>query len=250
MKFFEIFKTPYMNADDGLDLGGSGESLDVDEGQGDVVDSDGEGSGEVNSQTNEKPKQDRDTNEQFKAARVAAEREMRALEERQNNFARMYGYNSFEEMEYAAQLQQYTNQGYSDAEAERLARLEVIEQRAMLRENNARIAEEKAALKTKKYFSELEPDIDKVLAVNPSLNVESVYKYIRGEKMEELLAKETAATKQKTLNNINSKQHLNTEGDGAGDTDSVNIPAETLQMYLDMGMNKKDAVAHYKKLYK
>ncbi|HOM97738.1 MAG TPA: hypothetical protein PLY41_05500 [Acetomicrobium sp.] len=245
---FKIFKTPYMNADDGVDLGG-GESLN-NEGQGEDVDSHGEGAGEVDSQTNEKPKQDRDTNEQFKAARIAAERETRALSDRQNRFAKMYGYNTFEELEQAAQLQQYTNQGYSPAEAELIARLDNLEQRLMENVNKARITEEKAALKEQRYFKELEPEIDKVLSVNPNLNVEAVYKYIRGEKLDELLAKETAAAKQKTLNQIGSKQHLGTEGDGEGDVDSVNVPAETLQMYMDMGMSKKDAVAHYKKLYK
>lgn len=248
MLIFKIFKTPYMNADDGVDLGG-GESLN-NEGQGEDVDSHGEGAGEVDSQTNEKPKQDRDTNEQFKAARIAAERETRALSDRQNRFAKMYGYNTFEELEHAAQLQQYTNQGYSQAEADRIARLDSLEQRLMENVNKARITEEKATLKEQRYFKELEPEIDKVLSVNPNLSVEAVYKYIRGEKLDELLAKETAATKQKTLNQIGSKQHLSTEGDGEGDVDSVNVPAETLQMYMDMGMSKKDAVAHYKKLYK
>jgi hypothetical protein len=55
--------------------------------------------------------------------------------------------------------------------------------------------------------------------------------------------------KQKTLNNINSKKHLKTEGDGASSGEGVHIPAETLQMYLEMGMSKEEATAHYRKLY-
>jgi len=66
----------------------------------------------------------------------------------------------------------------------------------------------------------------------------------------ELKKRTTAAVKQKTLNNIGSKAHLKTEGDGAGDSGSdIHIPADTYAMYADMGMNKKQAQAYHKKLY-
>lgn len=58
-----------------------------------------------------------------------------------------------------------------------------------------------------------------------------------------------ASTKQKTLNNLNSKSHLSTEGDGAGEVTDVSIPAETLQMYLDQGYSKAEATKFHKKLY-
>jgi len=59
----------------------------------------------------------------------------------------------------------------------------------------------------------------------------------------------TAAVKQKTLNNLNSKAHLKTEGDGATEGGDYHIPADTMQMYLDQGMSKKSAMAFHKKLY-
>lgn len=69
-------------------------------------------------------------------------------------------------------------------------------------------------------------------------------------KRKDIIEHTKAVAKQQTLNNMNSKQHLKTEGDGASDNDNtVNIPSETLQMYIDMGMTKKEAVAHWKKLY-
>lgn len=241
---FNIFKMPFMDAegDIGANDGGIADLQDAG-----VSGADGGTEGTADPKPTE---QTADENAKYAAARREAETQTRALSDRQNRFAKMYGYNTFEELEHAAQLQQYTNQGYSQAEADRIARLDTLEQRLMENVNKARITEEKATLKEQRYFKELEPEIDKVLSVNPNLNVEAVYKYIRGEKLDELLAKETAATKQKTLNQIGSKQHLSTEGDGEGDVDSVNVPAETLQMYMDMGMSKKDAVAHYKKLYK
>lgn len=59
------------------------------------------------------------------------------------------------------------------------------------------------------------------------------------------------AASQKTLNNLNSKAHLKTEGDGAGDSNAstIPLPAETLAMYVDTGMTEKQARAFHKKLY-
>jgi len=57
------------------------------------------------------------------------------------------------------------------------------------------------------------------------------------------------AAKQKTLNNLGSKSHLKTEGDGSSESNDVHVPSDTLQMYMDMGMSKKQAAAYHKKLY-
>lgn len=59
------------------------------------------------------------------------------------------------------------------------------------------------------------------------------------------------AAAQKTLNNLNSKSHLKTEGDGAGDSNAsaIPLPPDTLQMYMDSGMTEKQARAFHKKLY-
>ena len=59
------------------------------------------------------------------------------------------------------------------------------------------------------------------------------------------------AASQKTLNNLNSKSHLKTESDGAGDSNAsaIPLPPDTLQMYMDSGMTEKQARAFHKKLY-
>lgn len=59
------------------------------------------------------------------------------------------------------------------------------------------------------------------------------------------------AAAQKTLNNLDSKKHLKTEGDGAGDSNASTLPlsADTLAMYMDSGMTEKQARAFHKKLY-
>lgn len=66
----------------------------------------------------------------------------------------------------------------------------------------------------------------------------------------EILDHVKSVGKQQTLNNINSKAHLSkTEGDGAKEGSDTQMSQDTLQIYMDMGMSKKEAFAHYKKLY-
>lgn len=69
------------------------------------------------------------------------------------------------------------------------------------------------------------------------------------EQRKQIAAKKVEATKQSTLNNIAGKQHLKVEGDGATDANDISVPSETLSMYMEMGMSKKEATAHYKKIY-
>lgn len=76
--------------------------------------------------------------------------------------------------------------------------------------------------------------------------LDAFYVTQRGKVME----KQTAKTKQSTLNNINSKQHLKTEGDGAKDGDDVVIPKDVMATFRDMGFDKKEAQKYYKKYYK
>jgi len=58
------------------------------------------------------------------------------------------------------------------------------------------------------------------------------------------------AAAQKARNQQTNRKHLKTEGDGQSEGTDVNIPPETLQMYMDMGFSKKAAIKHYQKLYK
>ena len=65
-----------------------------------------------------------------------------------------------------------------------------------------------------------------------------------------LTQKKTEAAKQKTLNDLNSKKHLKTEGDGGTEAAATTaLPSETLEFYMDSGMTEKQARAFHKKLY-
>ena len=144
-----------------------------------------------------KPAQTKEDNAAWKRARLAEEKTAKA-EAR----AKKLGYSSFDEMEAELdrreQEELYQQAGIQDPKViDQILSNHPLMQQAQKQLIKSRIIEEKAALKDQKYFKDLEADIDATLAVNPNLSVKDVFVFIRGEKMEELVAKETksAATK-------------------------------------------------------
>lgn len=123
-----------------------------------------------------------------------------------------------------------------------------------------RINRDHAWLKSK--YGDMVPELDKLQEIDPEtirlmqgnpetgepgLPLKSAWLEANVDKITDRTKR---ATKQQTLNNIDSKKHLKTEGDGASDNDGdINIPEETMQYYLDNNFTKKQAQAHYKKLY-
>jgi hypothetical protein len=261
MEFWKIFKTPYMDAAD--DFGG-GESLnadDADEGQEKDVDSqEGAGEADDDSQTNERPdtkaKQDRDTNEQFKAARLKAEREKQRIIEEREQDARDAGYSSY------AEMQAYIKSEKARLERERMiakgidpdAVNELISNHPVVKQAQeitlkSRIATEKAAISSKPFFKELEHDIDRILAVNPSLPVEAVYSYVRGEKLDELLSKSNSDATKRAIADIHDKKSrgLTDSGDSGGSDDAVELTPEGKRMAEAFGNDPKEIAKYVKK---
>lgn len=248
-----MFKTPFMAAPDD----GGGESLD-DEGQEKDVDSqDGEGdAGEDNdSETNQKPpKQDRDTNEQFKAARVAAEQQSRAMRERQDAFAKKFGWNSFEELEQAerqreaeAERKAYQAKGIDpDAINELISNHPVVKQAQELTARS-KITTEKSAIADKPFFKELEPEIDKILQVNPSLPVSAVYNYVRGEKLDEMIHKSSSDATKRTIADIFDKKKRGLTDAGDSSDGAVDLTPEGKRMTEAFGNDPKEIAKYVKK---
>lgn len=96
---------------------------------------------------------------------------------------------------------------------------------------------------------DISPDVWKAFnAGNSGLTLTEVF---RAKNHDAIISKTAAASKQRTLNNINSKKHLSTEGDGGAENsaDDVTIDSETMDYYKGMGMTKAQATKHHKKLY-
>jgi hypothetical protein len=264
MTYFNLFKTPYMDIADDFG-GGSDESLNtnVDEGQeGKNVDLDGEGTGEVDSQANEKPKQDRDTNEQFKAARVAAEKEAQALKGKQDTFAKKFGYSSFEEMEQAEaereakEAEEQQRQYYQSKGIDPEAVNQLIDEHPMVKQAKeitakTRIATEKAALASKPFFAECEADVDKILAINPDLPVELIFNNVRGQKLDELLAKSDSNAVKRTIADIHDRKSrgLTSSSDSEPEPE-VELSAEGKKMAAAFGNDPKEIAKYVKKQIK
>jgi len=191
-----------------------------------------------------KPAQDKPTNDNYAAARREAESQAKALKDRQDNFAKQYGYNTFEELEYAQQVRDYANQNNVDpAIAEIKVQQDKLVQQIALQGHQTRIQQEKASLQNQRFFKDLEPEIDATLRANPSLGVRDVFDYIKGKRMDDLLKKETAAAKQKTMNDINGKSHIRSDG-GSVDNDSVDVDPEEFK--VAKALNPKETLESYR----
>ena len=175
-------------------------------------------------------KQSTEDNSKFAAARRESEKQMRDLKFRQDNFAKQYGYNSFEEMEQAQHAQKYVEQGYDEEMAKRLVTIDNYEKDLQNRLNSARIAEEKSKLKDQPYFKELEADIDEILQQNNALDVQLVFDVIKGRNMPKLMEKQTKAAAQKALNNMDSKSHIKPDGKGV-DIDDITVDESEFKFY-------------------
>jgi hypothetical protein len=109
--------------------------------------------------------------------------------------------------------------------------------------HQTRIQQEKTSLQNQRFFKDLEPEIDATLKINPSFNVRDVFDYIKGRRMDELLAKETAAAKQRQLNNINGKSHIRSDG-GSVDNDFTEIDPDEFK--VAKALNPKETLESYR----
>ena len=140
--------------------------------------------------------------------------------------ARITGYESVdayleavENAEKEAEAKQYQQAGADPKAIEKLLNEHPVIKQTQEYFNKARIAEEKAALKDKKFYKELEPDIDKVLASNPTLSPKFVYEYVRGQKLEELMSRELTKAQQKGAEDFVNQSKRGTESSDTPATD-------------------------------
>ncbi|MCX8129771.1 MAG: hypothetical protein N3I35_06695 [Clostridia bacterium] len=256
---FNIFKQPYLENDDGVNMGGSvgatdAQVADVQNNDSGVEAQTDTGASDTNIGSDRvadhKPVQSDEDNAKYAAARREAETQARQLKERQDNFARQYGYESFEEMEYAQQIKTYTDQGVDPVVAEMKIEQDRIKNQLAMQGHQARIVNEKSMLSNQKFFKDLEPLIDATLTANPTLPVKAVFDFIKGQKMDELLAKESKAAAQRQLNNINNKSHIRPDGGGV-DIDNVVVDENEFKLAKILNKNlTRDEWIKFKKTQK
>lgn len=196
----------------------------------------------------------------------AAEKEAKQYRELNNKAAYLfkdYGVKSIDEYISKLEVQELENKkeklkdaGYTDEQVEEMVKTEV---------ENLKLKQEVESYKKQQEDVKLMTAYDAVAAEYPELvkapediPPEAWLKFEKGYSLldafesvnrKQIREMERQKAAQKTLNNLNSKKHLKAEGDGPGNASDTMIDQDALQHYLDMGFSKKDAIAHYKKLY-
>jgi len=102
---------------------------------------------------------------------------------------------------------------------------------------------QKSKLKDKPYFKELEADIDKAIASNPDVDVNTAYKYLIGENLEKLIASTKSKTEKQTIANMQDKARRRSVPTSGADTgvDVGNILSkEEIEMSMAFGNDPRE----------
>lgn len=119
--------------------------------------------------------------------------------------------NQKQEQEIAGELQTMLdeNPGMTEAVAKRLLiqeqKIKSIEQRDSQRDFGTVILSQKAELKDKPFFKELEADIDLMVKKAPGVDVKTAYNYLKGERFDELLEQAKKNTQKSTIADLHDK---------------------------------------------
>lgn len=206
----------------------------------------------------EKPVQTQDENAKIAAARRAAE-----MKARDDLIAEMYGEShnirtyadyqkALEAQRQKEQEENLTSKGLPEDVAKEIIESRKFREQVKEREYEAQIEKQKAVLKDKPFFVDLEPDIDALIketrAKGQQVDVEVVYKYLRGEKMDELLAKAQKDAEKRTVANIHdrAKRGIPAGTDG-GNADDVDMSDINLDMARAFGNDPKEIAKYVKK---
>jgi hypothetical protein len=203
-----------------------------------------------------KPEQSKEENARFAAARREAEKEKQRIIEEREQDARDAGFNSYAEMQayirqqkIEAQRQAYRNAGIDPDLLEQAISNHPAVKQAALVAARAKIDSELSKLKDKPFYKELEPEIKKTLEVDPNLDPEAVYTYIRGIKADTLANNAKSQAEKRTIANIADRKSRGlTDTTEKGSDDDVELSEEGLEMARAFGVDPKKVKSHIKKI--
>lgn len=157
-----------------------------------------------------------------------------------------------QEREMAGELRQMLtdNPDMTEAVAKRLLKQEqeikAIKQRDSQREFSTIIQSQKAELKDKPFFKELEADIDKMISAAPGIDAKTAYNYLKGERFDELLEQAKKNTKKSTIADLHDKAKRGLTSPSESLEDDVDITDVDTDMARAFGNDPKE-IAKYKK---
>lgn len=179
--------------------------------------------------------------------------------QRRDEFVKRLGYNSFEELEQAQAQRELEEQaaevasreGMSQEVAMKLIQLErndaIRQEQEAIRVKQSYNLQEKESLKVDPFFSKIAPMVEETLKVNPTLSYKAVYNYIAGEKRSELLAQEKEMIQKRTIADIHDKRSrgITEGGDGEPEPD-VELTTEGKTMAAAFGNDVKEIAKYVK----
>jgi hypothetical protein len=143
------------------------------------------------------------------------------------------------------------NPGMTEAVARRLLlqdqKLKAIEQRDSKRDFDTVIVKQKAELKDKPFFKELEADIDKMIAAAPGVDVKTAYNYLRGERFDELIEQTKKNTKKSTIADLHDQAKRGITSSSEGQGDEIDTTDIDINMARAFGNDPKDIAKYVKK---
>lgn len=121
------------------------------------------------------------------------------------------------------------------------AKNEASRKKAEYYENFNKVQKQKAELKDKPFFTELESDIDNMIKQNPSLEPKTAYTFLRGEKFEELMSRQSNIKEKSMVANMHDKARRKSVGSD-GSTDSTPELSDFGKKFASfMGVDPKEA---------
>lgn len=128
-------------------------------------------------------------------------------------------------------------------------RLQELESEVKITKRLQTLNQEKAAIKDKIYFSELEPEIDQLVTDNArkgvDISVEAAYHYLRGQRLEELMGQTKDKAVKKTLADVQDRMNrgLTTGSESQEADQTANVDTEMTSAF---GTDPKRIAAYVK----
>lgn len=215
-------------------------------------------------QDSEGQTQSPEENAQFKKMRLKAEEEARAkLQAERAELARMKQEIEDHKREKALRdeylssdkvWQKADEEGVSESVAKKLLEAEleskISEEKKKVKERFDFVQNEKKELQKDRFYSQIAPKMEEILAQRPDLNPNTVYYHLKGQMAEELFSKSSKASQQRNIAEMQDSlkrrgNPVGSTGDTSGDTS--NLTSEGRAMAEAFGVDPREIADYARK---
>jgi hypothetical protein len=129
------------------------------------------------------------------------------------------------------------------------ARTLIEVEKSKVRDRFTAIEQQKQALKSQKYFKELEAEVMAAVDANPNLDVQTAFYYLRGQKQDELAKGDYKSAEKRTVANMQDNMRRRTTAPGSAGSGTHIDPAkymskEELDMCRRFGNDPREVAKH------